>query len=66
MANSKEIALQLSELNQRSAPLAAFDIAFYQPKIERYQYNDKKTKKPKNGASFRALLVCLFKADPIR
>ena len=59
MSNSKEIALQLSELNQRSAPLAAFDIAFYQPKIERYQYNDKKTKKPKNGASFRALLVCL-------
>jgi len=59
MANSKPLTLQLTELNPRSAPLADFDIAFYQPKIEKYKYNDKKTKKPRQGASFRTILVCL-------
>ena len=43
MSNSKP--LQLSELNQRSAPIAEFDVAFYKPKIDNYEYIDRKTKK---------------------
>ena len=45
MSNSKP--LRLSELNQRSAPIAEFDVAFYQPKID------------KKGASYRTILVCV-------
>jgi len=57
MSNSKP--LRLSELNQRSAPIAEFDVAFYQPKIDHYDYNDRKTKKTKKGASYRTILVCV-------
>jgi len=57
MSNSTQ--LQLSELNQRSAPTDEFDVAFYKPKIDRYEYQDRKTKKTKKGASFRTILVCI-------
>ena len=51
--------LKLAELNQRSAPIDEFDVAFYKPKIDRYEYQDRKTKKTKKGASFRTILVCI-------
>ena len=54
-ANSK--SLQLNELNQRSAPLASFDVAMFYPRIEDYGYTDKKTKKAKKGATFRCIVV---------
>ena len=57
MSNSTQ--LQLSELNQRSAPTDEFDVAFYKPKIDRYEYQDRKTKKTKKEASFRTILVCI-------
>ena len=47
---------QLAELNQRSAPLASFDIVIHHPRIEDYEYSTK-TGEKKNGASFRCLLV---------
>jgi len=50
--------LSLAELNQRSAPLAAFNIGIVYPRIEDYEYNDKSNHK-KKGATFRCLIVCL-------
>ena len=51
--------LKLVELNQRSATIGEFDVAFYKPKIDCYEYQDRKAKKTKKGASFRTMLVCI-------
>ena len=49
--------LQLSELNPRSASLGAFDIVNFHSRIDRYDFTDKRTKKIKQGATFRTILV---------
>ena len=54
-ANSK--SLQLTELNGRSAPLASFDIVIFHARIEDYPYNDRRTKQPQKGATFRCIVV---------
>ena len=58
MAPTQSKPLSLAELNQRSAPLAAFNIGIVHPRIEDYEYNDKSNHK-KKGATFRCLIVCL-------
>ena len=47
MALQQSKPLQLAELNQRSAPLAGFDIAIYHPRIEDYEYTTKTGEKKK-------------------
>ena len=47
----------LAELNQRSAKLGSWNIAVFQPKVEKYSYKDKSTGEQKRGESFKCLLV---------
>jgi len=54
----QEVPFSLAELNQRSAPLATFDIGIGYPRIDDYEYNDKANQK-KKGATFRCIIVCL-------
>ena len=53
--NSKSLAL--AELNVRSAPLASFDVGIFHPRIDDYEYNDKRSGTTKKGETFRCLLV---------
>lgn len=48
----------LAELNQRSAKLGSWNIAVFQPKVEKYSYKGKSTGEQKRGESFA--IVCLF------
>ena len=51
--------LQLAELNQRSAMIGSWHVGIFNPKISEWTFTDKTSKKEKQGAAFRCLLVCL-------
>ena len=57
MAPKQSPSLRLAELNQRSAPRASFDVAIFHPRIEDYEYVDKKTNGMKKGSTFRCIIV---------
>ena len=49
--------LTIKELNNKSAKVAVFEVAVFDPRIHEYSYNQKTTGAPKTGKSFMSILV---------
>ena len=49
----------LKELNARSAPVNSFDVAIFQPGVEKVTYKAKGTGQDKSFLVFRTILVCI-------
>ena len=47
----------LKELNARTAPLGGFGVSIYRPKMEIYNFTDKRSGVEKTGSSFRCIVV---------